>query len=188
MRAITCILLLAAGGPLLAQELNYNYIQGIYSRTEVDAGPEDVDGDGYGLYGSIEVGDMWHAFANFTRADLDRGSDYDQVWIGGGLHTTLAPNMSLYLNLAYINVDASGAAGSLDDDGLGTALGLRVFVLPQVEVSGAISYADLGDAGDSTSIEGEAWYYLTREFALGGGIGFGDDVTRYGIGARYFFQ
>ncbi len=188
MRAITIILLLAAGGPLLAQDISYNYIQGNYSRTEVDAGPEDVDGDGYGLYGSIEVGDMWHAFAKFSRADLDLNSDYDQVWIGGGLHTPLAPNMSLYLNLAYINVEASGAAGRLDNDGLGTALGLRVFVYPQVEVSGAISYADLGDAGDSTAIEGEAWYYLTRQFAMGLGLSYGDDANHYGIGLRYLFQ
>jgi hypothetical protein len=59
---------------------------------------------------------------------------------------------------------------------------------PQVEVSGAISYSDLGDAGDFVGIDGEAWYYLNSQFALGGGIGFNEDVTRYGIGARYFFQ
>ncbi len=187
MRTCAIVLLLALSSPLLAQELSYNYIQATWNQTDVDAGPDDDDGDGYGLYGSIEVGDMWHTFANFTRADLDRG-DFDQVWIGGGLHTPIAPQMSLYFNLAYINVDASGNAASLDDDGLGTALGVRWFVLPQVEVSGAISYSDLGDAGDFVGIDAEAWYYLNRQFALGGGIGFNEDVTRYGIGGRYFFQ
>jgi hypothetical protein len=187
MRAIVTVLLLALGGPLLAQELSYNYVQGEYTRTEVDVA-DKVDGDGYGIYGSVEIGSMWHIFANFTRADLDRGSDYDQVGIGGGLHTALAPGMSLYLDLYYINVDASGQAARLDDDGLGTALGLRMFVFPQVEVSGAISYEDRGDAGDSASIEGEAWYYFTRNFAAGGGIAFGDDVMRYGIGARYYWD
>lgn len=188
MRTYATVLLLALSSPLLAQELNYNYIQATWNQTDVDAGPEDVDGDGYGLYGSVEIADMWHIFANFTRADLDLGSDYDQVWIGGGLHTPIAPRMSLYLNLAYINVDASGFAGGLDDDGLGTALGVRWFVWPQVEVSGAISYADIGDAGEFTGLEGEAWYYLNRQFALGGGFAFNDDVMRYGIGGRYFFQ
>ena len=188
MRLFATILLLVLGGQLAAQELNYNYIQGSYGRTDLDAGDYDVDGDGFGLYGSIEVGDIWHVFANFTSSSLDRNVDYDQVWIGGGLHTTLAPNASLYLNLAYINVDASSVAGPLDGDGLGTALGVRFMLMPQVEVGGAISYTDLGSAGSSTGIDGEGWYYFTRNFAAGVGLGFADDVIRYGIGARYYFR
>lgn len=188
MRVITTILLLAISGPLLAQGISYNYVQGNYARTELDAGPEDVDGDGFGLYGSVEVGDMWHAFANFTQSELDFDVEYDQTWIGGGLHTPLAPTVDLYLNLAYVNVEADGVAGSFDDDGLGTALGVRMMLLPNVELAGAISYTDLGDSGSDTAIEADGWYYLTRNFALGGGVALGDDVTRYGIGARYYWD
>lgn len=188
MRAITTILLLTISGPLLAQGISYNYVQGSYARTELDAGPQDVDGDGFGLYGSVEVGDMWHAFANFTTSDLDFDVEYDQTWIGGGLHTPLAPSVDLYLNLAYVNVEADGVAGGFDDDGLGTALGLRMLVLPNVELAGAISYTDLGDSGSDTALEADGWYYLTRNFALGAGVGFSDDVTRYGIGARYYWD
>lgn len=188
MRLIATMLLLVISGPLFAQSLSYNYIQGSWSQTEPDAGDVDVDGDGFGLYGSVEVGTMWHVFANFTRSSLDHDVDYDQTWIGGGLHTALAPNLDLYLNLAYVNVEADGVAGRLDDDGLGTALGVRMMLFPEVEVAGSISYSDLGDAGSSTGIDGEAWYYFTRNFAAGGGVGFSDDVIRYGIGARYYWD
>lgn len=188
MRVITTILLLAISGPLFAQSLSYNYVQGSYLRTELDDGPLDIDGDGFGLKGSVAVGDMWHVFANFTRSDLDFDVSYDQTWIGGGLHTPLAPALDLYLNLAYVNVEADGVAGDFDDDGLGTALGVRMLVLPNVEVAGAISYVDLEDSGSETAIEADGWYYLTRNFALGGGIALGDDVNRYGIGVRYFWN
>lgn len=188
MRLLATTLLLAFSAPLLAQDLSYNYVQGSYSRTELDDGPLDVDGDGFGLYGSLEVGDMWHVFANFTRSELDFDVDYDQTWIGGGLHTPLAPALDLYLNLAYVNVEADGVAGSFDDDGLGTALGLRMMVLPTVEISGAISYTDLDDSGSDTGIEADGWYYFNRNFAVGLGIGFADDVTRYGIGLRYYWD
>ena len=188
MRLIAMLLLLACSSPLLAQSLSYNYIQGSWARTELDAGPADVDGDGWGLLGSVEVGTMWHVFANFTQSSLDQNVDYDQTWIGGGLHTPLAPTMDLYLNLAYVNVEADGIADGLDDDGLGTALGLRMMLRPQIEVAGSISYADLGDAGESTGIDGEAWYYFNRNLAVGGGVGVADDLIRYGIAVRYYWD
>jgi hypothetical protein len=187
MRLIATLLLLAISGPLLAQSLSYNYIEGSWSITELDVGDSDVDGDGFGLYGSVEVGTMWHVFANFTRSSLDDNVDYDQTWIGGGLHTPLAPNMDLYFNLAYVNVEADGLGGALDDDGLGTALGVRMMLRPQIEVSGALSYSELGD-NSTTGIEGKAWYYFTRNLAVGGGVGFEDDLIRYGIGVRYYWD
>lgn len=188
MRLIATLLLLAGSSPLFAQSLSYNYIEGSWTRTELDAGADDVDGDGFGLYGSVEVGTMWHVFANLTKASLDLDVDYDETWIGGGLHTPLAPDLDLYLNLAYVNIEADGVAGAFDDDGLGTALGVRMLLLPQVEVAGSIGYSDFGDAGSSTGIDGEAWYYFTRNIAVGGGIGFSDDVIRYGIAARYYWD
>ncbi|HEX5788831.1 MAG TPA: outer membrane beta-barrel protein [Woeseiaceae bacterium] len=188
MRALATILVLAATGPALAQDLSYNYLELTYSWTEIDAGFADVDGDGFGFKGSLEVGDMWHIFAGIGQADLDQGVDYDQIVIGGGLHTPIAPNMSLYLDLAYINVDAAGPGGSFDDDGLGTELGLRMWAMPQLEVRGALSYTDLGDSDAQTGIEGAAWYEFSRNFAAGFGIGFTDDTSEYGLGLRYYFE
>lgn len=187
MRVLATILALAASSPVIAQDISYNYLELTYSRTEIDAGFADVDGDGFGFRGSIEVGNMWHVFAGIGQADLDQGVDYDQIVIGGGLHTALAQNMSLFLDLAYINLDAAGPGGSFDEDGLGTALGLRMQLRPQLEVSGAISYTDLDDSDSETGIGGAAWYEFNRMFAVGAEVGFADDTTEYGLGVRYYF-
>jgi hypothetical protein len=187
MRLIATLLLLAISGPLLAQGFSYNYIEGSWFQTELDVGDTDVDGDGFGLYGSVEVGTMWHVFANFTSSSLSRDVDFDQTWIGGGLHTPLAPNMDLYFNLAYVNVESNGLGSAFDNDGLGTALGVRMMLRPQIEVSGALSYSELGD-NSTTGIEGKAWYIFTRNLAVGGGVGFEDDLIRYGVAVRYYWD
>ena len=71
MRTWATVLLLALSSPLLAQELNYNYIQATWNQTDVDAGPEDDDGDGYGLYGSIEVAGVADIGVADRARDLD---------------------------------------------------------------------------------------------------------------------
>ena len=38
------------------------------------------------------------------------------------------------------------------------------------------------------SIDLQAWYTFTKAFAVGGGLEFGDDVTIWGIGVRWYFM
>ena len=46
---------------------------------------------------------------------------------------------------------------------------------------------DLGDAGDGTSFGVSGLYSFTESFALGLFINTDDDVTGYGLGARFYF-
>jgi hypothetical protein len=187
MRALATVLLLAASGPLFAQDdISYNYIQGSWAHTEIDNDLVDVDGDGFGIAGSLEVAPNWHIFASYGSYDLDFNVDQDVTTVGGGYHTPLAPGMDLVLNLAYINVDSGGPGYSLDDDGLGMSLGLRMKLAPRWEVEGALEYVSLDD--DETSISGAAWYELTRNFSVGVAAGVGDNTYDYGIGGRVYFE
>ena len=174
--------------PALADGPSYNYIQGSYERVEIDAVGGDVDGNGFGIAGSFEITDLWHAFASYGTAEFDFSVDFDQLTIGGGIHSPLNENVDLVFNLAYIQLDASAFGFSADDDGFGASLGLRGNVAERVELEGFIDYVDLDSSGDDTSFRGAAWYAFTDAFSAGLQLGFGDDATSFGIGGRFFFD
>ncbi len=187
-KTLAVISLVALASTAQAEGPDYNYLEGSYQRIDIDDDFADVDGDGFAIAGSLEVAENWHIFASYGKADLDFGIDLDEASVGGGFHAALSPTTDIVANLAYVSVDADALGGSFDDDGFGVALGVRSLLSEQFELAGFIDYVDLDDAGDDTSVRGEGWYRFTRNFALGGKIGFGDDVTTYGIGARLYFD
>lgn len=186
-RSIGIISLLALTAPALAEGPSYNYFEGAYQRVDIDDNFIDVDGDGFSIGGSIELAENWHFFGGYGSTDFDFGIDLDELSIGGGFHTDLTPTLDFVANLAYVRLDASANGFSLDDDGIGAEIGLRSMLSDSLELAGFIQYIDLGDSGDETSLRGEAWYSFTENFAVGLNVGAGDDVLRYGIGARFYF-
>lgn len=189
-RFIAVLSLLTLSVPAMAQGVSYNYIQGTYQQVDLDddSSSLDVDGDGFGIAGSFEIGDQFHVFGGYNATGFDFDVDLDELTIGGGFHTSLTDKVDFVANLAWVQFDVSTPFGSADEDGIGASIGLRGMATPNFELAGAIQYVDLGsDAGDDTSIIGEAWYSFTPQFAVGVNLGLGDDITRYGLGARVYF-
>lgn len=183
--AITSLLFLAA--PAMADGFSYNYIEGSYQRVNLDDGFIDVDGDGFGIAGSVEVGDMWQLIGGYNNTSFDFDVDLDELVIGGGFHASLTPNVDFVANFAYVRLDASALGFSVDDDGIGASIGVRGMVSQNVELAGSIQYVELSDSGNETSFGGVVWYNFTPNFSAGLNVGTGDDVVRYGIGARVYF-
>ena len=77
--------------------------------------------------------------------------------------------------------------GSVDDDGYGVSVGIRGLLSDNVELNGSIAYSDLGDGADGTAFGAGALYSFTENFALGFDVSVDDDVTMYGVGARFYF-
>jgi hypothetical protein len=187
LRTIGFISLLTLAAPAMADGPNYNYIEGSYQRVTLDDGFIDVDGDGFGIGGSVGIGDNWQLIGGYNSTDFDFGVDLDQLLIGGGFHTALTPNTDFVANLAYIRLDASAFGQSFDDDGYAASVGVRSMVSDKFELAGFVQYADLSDSGNDTSVRGEAWYNFTQSFAVGLNVGTAEDVLTYGIGARVYF-
>ena len=52
--------------PAMAEGLNYNYIEAAYVDTEIDDNSFDIDGDGIGLGGSVELGETMFLTAGYS--------------------------------------------------------------------------------------------------------------------------
>ena len=166
-------------------ELSYNYVEANYLDTEID--DLDIDGDGLSLSGSVEIGDSAFLFAGFGSLDFDRGVDLDQRTIGLGAHTSISDNVDLVGTIGYVDAELDTPFGDADDDGYSVGVGLRGKVADAFELEGGISYVDLDDSGDDTTFNFGGRYYFTETFALGAGVGIGDDVTTWNLGVRLEF-
>jgi hypothetical protein len=87
---------------------------------------------------------------------------------------------------SYLNgeVDVPGPA-RFDDGGYGLYGGLRGRLGVPVELEGGIAYSDLYDFGDDTSLVLAGRYNFTDYLALGLSGDIGDDVTVWGVNARW---
>lgn len=181
-------LLVVMSTPALAEQPSYDFFELTWQHVELDDSFIDIDGDGFGLSGSVEIAENWHIIAGYSDLGLSFGADLTEFAIGAGFHTAISDNTSVYADLAWINIDVdTGTFGSADDSGVGAAVGIRSFVTDSVELQGSLSYVDLGDGLDGTSFGAGAWYHFTDAFALGVIADFEDDASAWGVSGRFFF-
>jgi len=189
--AVACGALLLGGGAALADSgISYSYIQASYQEVDVDIGGGfDVDGDGFAVGGSVEINEDWFVFAGYASSEFESVVDLDQLEAGGGYHAPLSEKTDWYATLAYVSAEVSASGfGSIDDSGVGVALGVRSMVTPSLELYANASYADLGDGADGSGFGAGLWYTVSGNIALGVGASFGDDVSAYGASVRLYFD
>jgi len=188
-RYLACALALFLAAPAFAETPSYSFVQAGYQSVDLDAGGGlDVDGDGWALGGSFEIGEDFFAFASYSDTGFDFGIDLTQYQAGIGWHTGVSDNTDFFARAAYVSaeIDAPGF-GSADESGYGIGIGVRSNVTDLIELYGEISYVDLGSGADSTAIGGGIYFNITESFALGLGAATDDDVTSFGATARFYF-
>lgn len=172
--------------PAFAGDLRYTYVEAYYQDIELD--DFDVDGDGFAIRGSFALTDDWFMIVGYQAADFDFGVDFDHAYLGAGYRTPINDRVDLFGTVSYLTADVSADGfNSIDEDGFGLAVGVRGLVTDELELAGSIGYSDLGDGVDGTAISVGALYSFSDMFALGLEIELDDDLTAFGIGARFYF-
>lgn len=175
-----------------ADDLSYSYAEGGFGVVDFDALSED--GDGYFLGGSIGFGTNWLGFAEYSVASFDEAGvdvDIDEIQLGFGGHWPMSKGVDFVGKLAYVDqsVDVSvpgfGSA-SADENGYMLSAGVRGTAFERLDLTGALEYLDVGDE-DDTGLALRGLYQFTNMFSLGARVGMSDDVTEYGVFARFTF-
>jgi len=188
LRSVFMVILIAFSATVAAQGTNFNYVQASYGRVDLDASSLDVDGDGLGVSGSLEIDENFHVFGDYQAADIDFGTDLTILEIGVGYHTNLSPFMDVYANLAYIDIEADALIGSADDSGLSMGIGLRGSISEAVELYGGLDYIDFNDSDSETRANAGILLSLTETLSLGLRATLWDDVNVFQINARMYFR
>jgi hypothetical protein len=186
MKKLLATVLVLFAVPVFAADLNYNYLQAGYQRFDFDGVSEEFDG--YGIGGSFGIGDSWFIDASYGTVDVGTGIDFDTISAGFGYHVGISDNVDFYGSLSWVRADVSiSGLGSGSEDGYGATIGLRGMVGTSVELTGNVSYVDLGDGADDTTVGAGLLYSFTDNFAVGIFIDANDDATAYGGGIRLYW-
>jgi outer membrane protein assembly factor BamA len=184
------ITLLVFAAPAFAGDLSYNYVQLGYQKIDFDddiAPGVSIDGDGFGIAGSFEIGESWFVGLGYAKSDFDFGIDLEQTSLGLGWHGPISDKADVFATLSYVQAEVSASGfGSVDDDGYGVSVGVRGMVSERFELGGSLGYVDFGD-GDGTSFGANALYSITETFAAGVFVETDDDITSYGVGLRVYW-
>lgn len=175
-----------AGQAVAAEGFDYSYVEIGYVKSEID--DLDIDGDGFGLRGSYEFTENFHAFAAYADQDFDFDVGATTFELGGGFAWPVNPNLDLVGTLSYIKAEIDVPfIGDFDDDGFAVGAGVRARVIDALELTGGLKYASFDEGGDDTTFGAGARYFFTKMFAAGVDVDFDDDGTTWILGARLSF-
>lgn len=170
-----------------AGTMNYTYVELGYVDTEIDVGPNDLDGDGFALRGSLAVHENFFVFTGYEDLGLERGADLTTFYIGGGARWPLGNKLDIVGRVAIVKSEIEIGNRDQDDDGFLLGARLRGEVAPKFELEGGFDYVDLDDRGDDTAIVLEGRYFFLDALAGGLAVHFADDAQAIGINLRYTF-
>ena len=197
---ITALLLALALLPALAQSddpaprvHDYTYVDIAYQSLDFDDIPES--GRGFGLAGALQMDNSFHLWASSSSSTIeleDADITTTSIGVGVGTHTALAEDVSTYFRVGYVDAETEveweiGHDEDVSVDGYSLDAGIRMSVLPKLEISASVSLVSIED--ESETVWGAGLVYsFARKVALGVGISLADDVLGTGVGMRFYFQ
>ncbi|MES2886240.1 MAG: outer membrane beta-barrel protein [Pseudomonadota bacterium] len=194
--ALLAAALITAPAAVMAEGISYTYVDARYFSTDSDA--LSTNQQGGTLSGSLALGDIF-----FVAADGSYGESEDITLAGVsgsfqttaaalrlGVHHTLAPTLDIVASAGGLYGEVRGKdgfSGAKDDDtGYLVEAGLRLSLVPQVEVAALYNYADIFEE-TSSGFVGELQFHFTEHISAVASANFARSTDIYSFGARYRF-
>ncbi len=202
---------LADGGP------RYTYVEGGWQHIALTGtgipGDENPDADGFTGGGSYAITDLFHVFASYGVATFGLQSsdpgifntdvDLSQLEVGAGINYAVTDAIDVVARAAYVDTEADvDGGGSSSDGGYRLEAGVRGMATPSIEVSGGLSYVDVGtlqfrdaegSGGDGSdndknlAVRVGTLYSVTDWLAVGVSGSFSGNTKLYGANIRAYF-
>jgi hypothetical protein len=179
-------LILAFSASANADDFDYNFLTLGYGTVDFD--DLGVDGNGFTIGGSYAMTDSYYAFFNYNAASLDADIDTTLWGAGFGYHRALSDQVDLVAELSYEYVEFDIPLNpSIDDTGLGLAIGVRFAQSEKLELNAGINYVDYSDGGDDTGFELGALYSINDAYSVGLSGEWSDNISMYTLSGRFHF-
>ena len=167
-------------------ELNYEYIEASYARTDIDAGPFGVDGDGFEVGGSFSIRPQIFGFASFGSTNTDVNFDLNTIVAGVGYHSTGPAHYVAKVFYLRNDIDAGSVADS-SDNGFGISFGGRGIIAPKWELEGNLVYVDSGDSSGELGANGLVRYHINQQLSSAFFVSAAEDTSAFGLNIRLGF-
>lgn len=195
---VLAALLAAAPFAASAEGLSYSYIEGGYTRVNVDTGVSGFDPELDGAYirGSAELGENFTVFGGYSKTQDDVrvsgfvntfDTDFETAEIGFGYHADISDRADFTAELSYLRQEISIENASGEGKGGKLNLGIRGEMTDNLEGWVKAGYIDGGDfEGDFVGTLG-GQYKFNQTWGIVGEVEFIDETTQFMLGARASF-
>ncbi len=165
---------------------DYDFVEIGYSNVEIRR--TIFDGDGFSVGGSLSIADSWFVFGGYQAAEFDLNIDRTSYGAGVGYYYSVNESLDLVTSASWQYVELEEPSfGSLDDSGIGLAVGFRMAASRAIEFNAGLEYVDVLDSGDNTSLTLRGLYNFNKAFTMGISGSWNDDEETYTLGARLYF-
>lgn len=170
-------------------EFVYTGVEVGYVDVEINAGPVDLNGDGYRFAGSLELNDRFFLLGEFEDQSFDFGIDGSAYELGGGYHHSFSSTLDFVGTVSYREQDmnVAGLGFGFDNDGLALGGGVRARLTDSFEVGASLQWVDWDQGGSDTGVELLGRYFFTDRFAFTLETGLDDDIDTLSFGFRAEF-
>lgn len=197
-RKLLGLSLIALAAPALAGDLNYNFAQLKYEEYEIDivdeaipSGSSSIDGDGFALTGSFEVGEHWYVLVDYGQTKLDFDVDLSQLALGVNFRVGMTERVDFTGGIAVERLKAEESTlPAVSETGIGANIGIRALLADWLELNGRVGYIEFGD--NLSEVSGERYgvgaaFNFSERFGVVLDADYWDDVTAYGVGVRIYW-
>lgn len=194
--ALVALALIAAPAAAMAEGISYNYADARYFSTDSDA--LSINHQGVTFAGSYALTDQFFVAGDASYAKSERFSsggasgklDTITAALRGGVHHALTDTLDAVASGGALFADVSGNGGlnsqSDDDFGYIAQAGLRLALVPQVEIGAFYTYQSIFNS-DTSAFSADLQYHVTETISVVGSASSGRNVDTYTVGARYRF-
>lgn len=179
----TAVILVDLPGIALAQ-FNYTSAEFNLLDVDIDAGPFNVDGDGFSIGGTFTVADDFFIGGSWEDYDFDANIDGRWIEIGGGYFHSLSDDLDFVATLNYVDTEISSGSASADDNGIALGGGIRARLADSVEIDALLEYVNMDEGDSDTGITVRGRYYFSDELAVQVKLGSINDFDTLSIGIR----
>jgi len=182
-RNLIMAVMLVASSNAISREISYDYIQGTYSSVTDSRFPNDIDGDRFGVTGSLGLTQNLAYTIGFNATSFDNDIDTSQFDLGITLHAPIAVGTEVVSNLSALKAEIDGANFDDNDTGFIVSIGIRHLVTNSVELDAAISFTDVFD-DDFVTFGFGARFYANDKTSFGVGYAAEDDADTILLNVR----
>lgn len=188
--------LIAAPTAVLAEGFSYSYADLRYFSTDTDV--NSINQHGATLSGSLALNEMFFVAGDASYGRSERFSvgsssgKFDTIVASArlGAHQAITPVLDLVGSAGGLYGDVSGKDGfkgnSDNDFGYIAEAGLRLAVIPQVELGAFYNYQSLFN-DDRSAFTADLQFHFTEQLSFVASATNGRNADFYTVGARYHF-
>ena len=181
--------LIAAPMAAMADDLSYTYVDARYFTTDSDA--LSINQQGAALTGSFAINSTFFVAgnANYGYSERFNNGHFKTITasLRGGAHYPVTDVLDVVGTGGVLFADVSGNGAKDNDVGYRADAGLRLALVPQVEVGAFYSYQSIF-SNETSAFIGDLQYHVTENISAVASATNGRNADVYSVGMRYRFE